>query len=309
MKIPKVSICIPAYKQVDYLQRTLESAQRQTFDDYEIILTDDSSDDSVKNLVEKFDFHDKLMYYKNPKTLGSPENWNEAIRRANGKYIKILHHDDWFADENSLEEFVKMLDENPIADFAFSSSKNFDQHNKLKSIHIPTQTQLNMLHEKPDLLFFGNFIGAPSATIYRKTGNLKFDINLKWLVDIDFYIRALDAKKEFIFSQKPLICISTQNPAQITSYCQNNKDIEVREYIYLYQKLSKRSEKRRIYFLFFWNLLRRFGITSKNDIIECNTIGPVPQLINIVLIAGKIYNIFPLLKYFRLLSVIKSKDK
>ena len=59
---PKVSLCIPAYKQVEYLRVTLNSVLKQDFHDYELIVTDDSADDSVKNLLSEFDFKGKLKY-------------------------------------------------------------------------------------------------------------------------------------------------------------------------------------------------------------------------------------------------------
>ncbi len=49
----KVSICIPAYKQVSFLRKCLESVLMQDFTDYELIITDDSPDDSVKQLVNE----------------------------------------------------------------------------------------------------------------------------------------------------------------------------------------------------------------------------------------------------------------
>src|SRR3989344_6387452 len=98
----KVSICIPTYKQVDYLRKTLNSVLVQDFHDYELIITDDSSDDSVKNLLKEFDFKGKLKYYHNKIALGSPANWNYSLKQATGEYIKILHHDDFFTADNSL---------------------------------------------------------------------------------------------------------------------------------------------------------------------------------------------------------------
>src|ERR1700752_965375 len=123
MPAPKVSICIPAYNQPENISRALESVRVQTFTDYEVIVTDDSSNDSVKEAVSKFSFGDKLKYIKNSPVLGSPENWNEAIRHATGEYIKILHHDDWLASPTSLATYVKMLDEHPESDIAFCAIK------------------------------------------------------------------------------------------------------------------------------------------------------------------------------------------
>ena len=117
MRIPRVSICIPTYRQVDYLQETLRSVQVQDFEDYELIISDDSPDDTVQQLVASFGFDDRLRYYRNPVALGSPENWNAAVRYAQGDYIKIMHHDDRFTDPKALSAFVRLLDEQPDADF------------------------------------------------------------------------------------------------------------------------------------------------------------------------------------------------
>ena len=97
MRTPHVSICIPAYQQVDYLRETLRSVQTQNYEDYELIISDDTQDDSVQQLVATFDFNDRLRYYRNPVALGSPENWNAAVAYAKGTYIKILqyHHEWW----------------------------------------------------------------------------------------------------------------------------------------------------------------------------------------------------------------------
>ena len=83
--MPKVSICIPTYKQVDYLRKTLDSVLLQDFHDYELIISDDSSDDSVENLLREFDFKGKLNYFRNSVALGSPANWNYSIKQAKGE--------------------------------------------------------------------------------------------------------------------------------------------------------------------------------------------------------------------------------
>jgi FkbM family methyltransferase len=263
---PKVSICIPTYKQIDYLRKTLDSISIQKYSDYEIIITDDSPDDSVKELLKEFDFKDKLKYFKNKIRLDTPENWNEAVRQASGEYIKMLHHDDWFKDENSLGEFAKMLDRNPEADFSFSSSEAMGKACEFLFLHIPNEKQIESLKNDPNILFFGNFVGAPSATIYRKIINLKYDINLKWLVDIDFYIRILKNNKNFVYSKIPLINVMTEGTHQVTREVQNNKCIEIKENIYLYSKI-KETEPFISFLSFFWKYINSYNLDPEEFFI------------------------------------------
>lgn len=235
----KVSICIPAYKQVDSLVRLLDSIFIQSYEDYEIIISDDTSDDSIKECVERylFKFNNKIKYKKNPIALGSPENWNEAIRNCNSEYIKIMHHDDWFTQKDSLSIFVKMLDDNPNSNIAFSSSSAINSMNELIYLNAPSKEAINEIEKSPFTLLDGNIIGAPSACIFRKTNPLLlFDNKLKWLVDIEFYVRIIEkSKSKIIYNNYNLVSIGI-SLNQITEECKNDKSIWINEIIYLYDK-------------------------------------------------------------------------
>jgi glycosyltransferase involved in cell wall biosynthesis len=91
-----VSICISTYRQVEFLRQTLHSILAQDYSEYEIVVTDDSPDDCVETVVRSMDFGTRMRFFRNRTRLGAPENWNEAVRRASGEYIKIMHHDDHF---------------------------------------------------------------------------------------------------------------------------------------------------------------------------------------------------------------------
>ena len=90
-KVVHLSICIPAYKNTTHLERLLESVKQQSFCDFEVVITDDSPDDTVQQLVSTFANSLPIRYFRNQQQLGTPENWNESIRHANGKWIKIMH--------------------------------------------------------------------------------------------------------------------------------------------------------------------------------------------------------------------------
>ncbi|MCE5340851.1 MAG: FkbM family methyltransferase [Planctomycetaceae bacterium] len=264
--MPKVSVCIPAYNQPELLRKTLNSVITQSFENYEIIVTDDSTDDRVERLIKEFSPNPNIRYYKNEKPKGSPQNWNYAVSLATGEYIKLMHHDDWFENQNSLCEFVRLLDSNPKADFAFSACLAKDLDDTLKFVHKPNPEQIKKLHDNPDILFFGNFIGSPSTTIFRKKIDASFDPKLKWIVDTDFYIRVL-CKHKFIYSSSPLLCITTGTAQQVTGECCNNKQVELFEYIYVSGKLKSAFPNfRRIWF--FAKLFKKYHILTFKDIYD-----------------------------------------
>ncbi|HTE24081.1 glycosyltransferase family 2 protein [Flavitalea sp.] len=282
--MPKVSICIPTYMQEIYLRKTLDSILIQDYEDFELIITDDSPDDTIEQLLSNYNFDGKLKYYRNSYSLGSPENWNEAVRKASGEYIKMLHHDDFFTYSYSLREFVKLLESSNEVNFAFSASSVVRVNENKTWIHKASPTQLEALRTNPKILFFGNIIGAPSATIYRNLPQTEYDTSLKWVVDFDFYIRFLLKTRTFNFTDQPLISTISGANHNVTNICENNAEVELFEYLLLYNKIKKSPFIiQNDHFTFFRQLFAKYNIESLRDLRLIKQGMPVPFLLKIFL--------------------------
>lgn len=275
--MPKVSICIPAYNQLTYLKRTIDSVLKQSFTDYEIIITDDSETNLVKDFVTQYNLPEVIQYYKNKTQLGTPENWNEAIRKASGEYIKILHHDDWLHGNDSLGKFVALLDDNPTKDYGFSATRAIATDRTWD--HLLTAADISALEKNSLLLFSNNLIGAPSTGIYRNSEKLFFDKALKWLVDVEFYMRLLQIHNAFVYS--PEILVITGLPAGRVSDDCNNKETEVPEYLYVLDGILNR---RNLYSRYAIKkcvlktiaVLEKYDIKNSAAIEECGYKGNIP---------------------------------
>ena len=233
----KVSICIPAYNKGEGVKRLLNSIKEQSYTDYEIILTDDSTTGDVQKAVEESGV--LVKYVKNATRDGSTANWNKALDLATGEYIKIMHHDDWFTSGDSLEKMVRLLDENPEAVLAFSGTMQMGADGNY-SRHI-SEEEAKLLKEKNKNLFLGNTIGAPSAVIHRKNDK-RYDVNLKWYVDMDFYLSLLGDKGKFVYTNEPLVSIGVSDD-QITNDCIEDNEVNIREYKYVYIKHGLMGDK------------------------------------------------------------------
>ncbi len=273
----KVSICIPAFRQPTLLRQVLRSVADQTFQDCEVVVTDDSPDASVEEVVTEFQDLLDIHYYRNEQRLGSPENWNEAVRRSQGDYIKILHHDDWFYDAESLGHFVSMLDECPSAALGFGFTLVWDVNQGHHWVNDPSASVVARIRRDPSQLFFGNRIGAPSATIFRRAAFTGFDRNLKWLVDVEFYVRLLQKAPDLACCCRPLICTTHGADHQVTSECRGNKDVEAYEWLYLYRLLDRGPlpSLRRLRMLS--RTLRALGIRSPEELTPHIKGLPVPR--------------------------------
>jgi glycosyltransferase involved in cell wall biosynthesis len=234
--LSKVSVVIPTYNNLESFKRAFNSVLMQIYEDYEIIISDDSNNNDIKNFLENAPLA-KIKYFKNPKALGSPENWNNGIRMASGEYIKILHHDDWFSKRDALEKFVNIMDENPKCDLGYSKSVNVDTTTGKKR-HRKAEKYVKLLEESPYELLKRNRIGAPSVAIFRSSLNIEFDKNLKWLVDVDFYLRILLKNRKIAFINEELINIGIQEN-RVTDFCAQNNDLQEYEHKYVADKFKE----------------------------------------------------------------------
>lgn len=95
---PLVSICIPTYNRAGMIGRAIESALGQTYRNIEVIVIDNSSSDNTDAVVAAYT-DERLTYVKNEKNLGLFGNFNRCIELATGKFLHILHSDDYIVPD------------------------------------------------------------------------------------------------------------------------------------------------------------------------------------------------------------------
>lgn len=275
-----ISICIPAYKNIHFVKRLLDSIAIQTYKDYEVIVTDDSPNNELEYLCKDYAEKFKLLYFKNTIALDTPENWNEAIRKANGQWIKIIHDDDWFSSENSLLEFANAIEAHPECDFFFSAYQNvYENENRQQKMFLKPFWKKAI--QNPVVLLADNVIGPPSVTLHRYRKDICYDRSMKYIVDIDFYIRFLQKSKWF-YIDKPLINVGI-NSAQVTKYTFGVAKVHLKEALQLLNKTGEKELNNILVFDAWWRLLRNFSIKNVSDIRKAGFEGEVPDVIHSII--------------------------
>lgn len=246
----KVSICVPTYNNVGEVDRLLQSIVEQDYTDYEINISDDSSNEEIAELIATYqqsDFAGKLRYVHNEKSLGHIFNWNAAIEMATGQYIKIMFSDDWFTFPNSLRQLVELLDANPNVNLAFCGSRQVMlDESATTSVHnqnlgqaydrYASEAFIERLRVDYRNLFLGNEIGAPSAVIYRRTDALYlFDEQSNWASDMFLYFDILQDNAMFAYTTEPLIAIGMHEQQYTEMFSKRDARI-YQDYRYLYTK-------------------------------------------------------------------------
>ena len=231
---PLISVCVPTYNDVKKLKRCIDSVLAQTITDFEIIISDDSSNDEIEQLLLTLPYkHDaRIKYFKNKIALGSPANWNNSIEKATGFFIKILHHDDWLAKNTTLEKFMNAANSyrnEPV--FIFSSYEDIGNNVYPKK---KAGLVFKKMKKENSLLLFYNFIGAPSTCLFRKQDFIPFDCQTKWYVDVIFYKTFIEKYScKIIYLQEVLVRIGLSEN-QATQVISNR--VKFAEAIYTFEK-------------------------------------------------------------------------
>jgi len=272
-----ISVCIPTYKRIEFLKRLLDSLEIQIFRDFEVIITDDSPDEKINLLWEQHQYSATLRYYRNDPKLGTPENWNEAVSKAKGTWIKIMHDDDWFADEHSLQHFADAVTYHPSGRFIFSAYQNVALETGETRDVFTNPFRFRMLQKNPVTLFSRNVIGPPSVVMYLREEATLFDRRLKWVVDIDFYIRSLAAAKP-VYINKVLVKVGIGGE-QVTRDCFLQRPIEIPENFALLNKVGTGNLANILVYDGWWRLMRNLEIKKEDEIRESGYAGPIPAVI------------------------------
>lgn len=122
---PKISVAIALYNGAEFIAAQLRSLLFQSRVPDEIILTDDSLDDSTFKAVEPFLTDRRIRYFRNDSTLGVTGNFGRALSCCTGEFIFLCDQDDvWL--EHKVETMVQALLDSPECDGAFCNSRAVD---------------------------------------------------------------------------------------------------------------------------------------------------------------------------------------
>jgi glycosyltransferase involved in cell wall biosynthesis len=90
-------IIIPTYNNLLLTKEAIDSVRCQSVQDFNIIITDDSTNDDIRDYVDSIS-DQRIRYYANKPSLGPVRNWNRGLELADGKYVILLHHDEKMMD-------------------------------------------------------------------------------------------------------------------------------------------------------------------------------------------------------------------
>jgi len=123
-----VSIITPSYNTGKYIAETIQSVLAQTYENWELIIVDDCSNDDTDEVVQEFLQDSRIKYIKNQTNQGAALSRNYALREARGKWIAFLDSDDlWIPDK--LEKQIGYMKKNNIH-FSYTMYEEIDENSE-----------------------------------------------------------------------------------------------------------------------------------------------------------------------------------
>ena len=199
-KLPLVSIILNCYNSAKFLKKSINSVIKQSYQNWELIIFDNCSNDNTKLEVLKFKKYKKIKYFKSRKLFNLYYARNLAIEKAKGSLITFLDADDWWL-KDKLKFQVRYLDNNKLSNVVYSNLfLFFEKKNKIKLF-----SKKNLYNGDITQSLLDNFKMPILTTMIRKKVFLKnkFDKQYNIIGDFDLFVRI--SLKEKIYSlQKPL---------------------------------------------------------------------------------------------------------
>ncbi|WP_342305945.1 glycosyltransferase family A protein [Methanolobus sp. ZRKC5] len=154
---PKISICIPTLNRMDYLKVAIKSCLSQTYHNFEIVISDNNSDDSTEQMVSSFS-DSRIKYVKHGQRVPLVANLNRCIEQASGDFLTFLCDDDYL-DKQYLEELSNLLYLNPTAELAQCGCKYVDAAGVTKEVYEDVPPQRNSVDLLYNIVEMHNSVG------------------------------------------------------------------------------------------------------------------------------------------------------
>lgn len=209
---PAASILVTAYNSGPFLKPALDSALRQSFTDFELIVVDDGSTDETPQQLRRYT--DPRIRVWRQDNQGQPAALNTALRIARGTYCGFLDHDDLWR-EDKLERHVAYLERHPDVDLTFSWSRLIDEAGRDLGRH-PRYWRGPISYGQ---LLEDFVIGSTSSVVMRREALDRiggFDASLPQCFDLDAFLRVALLRPNNVHAIEEVLTLYRRHAGQMS---------------------------------------------------------------------------------------------
>lgn len=202
---PKISVIIPVYNAEAFLEETLKCIEKQTYDNIEVILIDDGSEDASKAICNQFVASNSMFNYYYQDNQGASAARNNGIEKASGKYICFMDADD-LCEDTWIESLINVIS-NSEAPIAMLGWRVIDENYKTIDV---IRNKDELLNVEDAIVVFTSLGGSVWNKVFEKNliisdakgEKILFDEQQKYSEDIIFCVEALCKAKKIQVSSK-----------------------------------------------------------------------------------------------------------
>jgi len=205
--MPQISVIMPCFNHAAFVGESIEGILAQTVSDLELIVIDDHSADTSKEVIAKYvkaDPRVRAIYHET--NLGASRSRNDGIRAAQSQFLAFCDADDvWMPTK--LARQLELFEKYPMHQVAYSDAKIIDEHGK------ETGEQFNDKFPVPgtgsgrlfEALCTRNFVNMQTAIVRREciTDSGYFDERIKWVEDWWFWVK-ISYQHSFVYTDETL---------------------------------------------------------------------------------------------------------
>ncbi|WP_181024825.1 glycosyltransferase family 2 protein [Mycobacterium kansasii] len=194
---PLVSVVVPVYNCVDFIDATMQSILAQTFSDLELVVSDNASTDGTWEALQRHVADPRVRLTRHASTIPAAENFNHVTELATGEFVKLVCADDVLYPDN-LEVLVSELTAHPSALLAVSSRDLIDATGR---ILVRNRGLAGLRGEvagtdaiRRSVLAGTNIFGEPPSALFRRAALIDaggWDRRFPYLMDLVTYCAVL----------------------------------------------------------------------------------------------------------------------
>jgi len=220
--MPEISVIIPAYNAENTIVETINSVLNQTFEDFELIIINDGSNDRTLDVIKKFK-DNRISVHTFPNS-GPSSARNKGLRLAKGNFISYVDADDLWSKDKLRSQFLA-LKIDPQADVAYSWTIFIDENGK----YIHPLKSFDYIGDVYGKIILLNFVGSGSNLLIRRDSAIDagyFDESLNFGEEWDYYIRL--AKNSYFTLIKEYQIFYRQNSKSLSSSIEKFEEDSIR---------------------------------------------------------------------------------
>lgn len=189
--MPKISIIVPVYNVEKYIEKCLQSFEKQTMQDFEIIIVNDGTKDNSEEVIKKYmSTHQNLnIKYLKKENGGLASARNYGVKHATGKYISFIDADDYI-DKDLYKSLEKYMDED-IDVIKFKMQTVNEQGEILEKLDGPVFEKCTGEEAYKKLCTKDEFLDPACIYLYKRDFFVKNDFKYRLIYHEDFGLTSL----------------------------------------------------------------------------------------------------------------------